>query len=280
MANFCRGDCRAGLAPSQLTLEIVEDAEVDLLRLQRCMDSYRRFGFKLALDDFGASNSACRAWLLEPDAVKAARTPAASRLVAPAARDALPRAVNILHAAGCQVIAEGVDTARHAELAGQAGCDGRKAAGWARCTAGRRPPVPKSARRLTAMGAPAAFWHAVAMVFRLPPGRARAARKRQVMTSRFLSATMCWSSPAGKNSGPEHWQSRWQDAHPTWQRVQQADWLTPSRADWVATLDAAVADRPVLLVRTAWAAPPAHWAAQRQTALHGWPPPGWWPGRH
>jgi predicted alpha/beta hydrolase family esterase len=33
--------------------------------------------------------------------------------------------------------------------------------------------------------------------------------------------------PGWQNSGPEHWQSRWQAAHPHWRRVEQADWLHP-----------------------------------------------------
>ena len=99
---FAEAIAELGLRPSQLTLEIVEDAEVDLLRLQRCMDSYRRFGFKLALDDFGASElSLPRVWLLEPDAVKLHERLLHRALSHPAARDALPRAVDILHAAGC-----------------------------------------------------------------------------------------------------------------------------------------------------------------------------------
>ena len=60
------------------------------------------------------------------------------------------------------------------------------------------------------------------------------------MTSPIFERYHVLVVPGWQNSGPEHWQSRWQDAHPAWQRVQQADWLTPSRADWVATLDAAV----------------------------------------
>ena len=50
------------------------------------------------------------------------------------------------------------------------------------------------------------------------------------MTSPIFERYHVLVVPGWQNSGPEHWQSRWQDAHPAWQRVQQADWLTPSRA--------------------------------------------------
>jgi predicted alpha/beta hydrolase family esterase len=117
------------------------------------------------------------------------------------------------------------------------------------------------------------------------------------MTSPIFERYHVLVVPGWQNSGPEHWQSRWQDAHPAWQRVQQADWLTPSRADWVATLDDAVraADRPVLLVAhslgcilTAWWAAHTRHAAKVRGALlvapgdverpdlaaqiHGWAP--------
>lgn len=71
------------------------------------------------------------------------------------------------------------------------------------------------------------------------------------MTSPIFERYHVLVVPGWQNSGPEHWQSRWQDAHPAWQRVQQADWLTPSRADWVATLDAAAR------VVAAWLVAPA-----------------------
>ena len=46
--------------------------------------------------------------------------------------------------------------------------------------------------------------------------------------------------PGWKNSGPEHWQSRWADALPHAIRVQQRDWEQPSCAEWTAAVAAEV----------------------------------------
>lgn len=46
--------------------------------------------------------------------------------------------------------------------------------------------------------------------------------------------------PGLYDSGPEHWQSYWERSDPRMLRLQQRDWVTPDRAEWVATLDAAV----------------------------------------
>ncbi|PLX37193.1 MAG: alpha/beta hydrolase [Hyphomicrobiales bacterium] len=48
----------------------------------------------------------------------------------------------------------------------------------------------------------------------------------------------------------DHWQARWEDKLSTARRVEQADWHTPDREDWVARLVAEVeaATRPVVLV--------------------------------
>lgn len=56
--------------------------------------------------------------------------------------------------------------------------------------------------------------------------------------------------PGLGNSGPDHWQTRWERKLPTAQRVEQDDWDTPVRADWVERIAAAVgkATRPVVLV--------------------------------
>jgi predicted alpha/beta hydrolase family esterase len=56
--------------------------------------------------------------------------------------------------------------------------------------------------------------------------------------------------PGWHNSGPDHWQSRWQARLPTARRVEQRDWLHPDRDAWVAALGLAVSTcrRPVVLV--------------------------------
>ena len=42
--------------------------------------------------------------------------------------------------------------------------------------------------------------------------------------------------PGWQNSGPGHWQSRWENLH-GYRRVEQDDWLWPKRGDWMARLD-------------------------------------------
>lgn len=69
--------------------------------------------------------------------------------------------------------------------------------------------------------------------------------------------------PGWQNSGPEHWQSRWERRHGD-RRVQQREWFTPKCADWVAALDAAVAAAPgdvVLVAHSLGCMLTVHWAA-------------------
>lgn len=55
--------------------------------------------------------------------------------------------------------------------------------------------------------------------------------------------------PGWQNSGPEHWQSRWETRH-GYRRVDQHDWMTPKRGDWIARLEDVIlgTDGPVVLV--------------------------------
>jgi uncharacterized protein len=75
--------------------------------------------------------------------------------------------------------------------------------------------------------------------------------------------------PGWLDSGPTHWQTRWEALH-GFQRVQQADWLWPRRGDWMARLEEVLLaeERPALLVAhslgcqlvAAWAAHSQHTA--------------------
>jgi uncharacterized protein len=75
--------------------------------------------------------------------------------------------------------------------------------------------------------------------------------------------------PGWQDSGPGHWQSRWEALH-GYERVQQDDWLTPRRGDWLARLDEVLLadERAALLVAhslgcqlvAAWAAHSRHTA--------------------
>ena len=68
--------------------------------------------------------------------------------------------------------------------------------------------------------------------------------------------------PGLYNSGPEHWQTRWERGHPEFRRVIQNEWARAECADWVATLQGAVAETPdaVLVAHSSACALVAHWA--------------------
>lgn len=56
--------------------------------------------------------------------------------------------------------------------------------------------------------------------------------------------------PGWSGSGPDHWQTRWEEKLSTARRIEQDDWHTPKRDAWSARIAAIVqeASRPVLLV--------------------------------
>lgn len=56
--------------------------------------------------------------------------------------------------------------------------------------------------------------------------------------------------PGHDNSGPAHWQSRWQTKLATARRVEQRDWSLPKRDEWVDKVAEALADakKPIVVV--------------------------------
>ncbi|EJT84512.1 hypothetical protein PPS11_21619 [Pseudomonas putida S11] len=76
--------------------------------------------------------------------------------------------------------------------------------------------------------------------------------------------------PGWQGSPDNHWQSHWQRTLPNSVRVEQHDWLTPQRQDWVQALEQAIAAErsPVILIaHSLGCITVAHWAAQASPAL-------------
>jgi len=78
--------------------------------------------------------------------------------------------------------------------------------------------------------------------------------------------------PGLYDSGPDHWQSHWERTLPDVARVTQRDWETPDRAEWVATLERAVAEHGpdvVLVGHSTGCALIAFWAASTARSVRG-----------
>jgi uncharacterized protein len=70
------------------------------------------------------------------------------------------------------------------------------------------------------------------------------------------------------NSDDAHWQTVWESQLPNAKRVQQKNWESPDRADWVSTLDDAIAvsEGPVILAAHSLGCALTVWWASEQAA--------------
>ena len=78
--------------------------------------------------------------------------------------------------------------------------------------------------------------------------------------------------PGYDNSGPEHWQSLWERAHPDYRRVPQRSWTDPVCGEWVAALDEAIGAAgapPVLVAHSLGCLAVAHLALRHPRPIHG-----------
>jgi predicted alpha/beta hydrolase family esterase len=71
--------------------------------------------------------------------------------------------------------------------------------------------------------------------------------------------------PGLGSSGPDHWQTHFERQNPDFIRVQQRDWDAPDCAEWVDTLEKALAgedlSQVVLIAHSLGCVTVAHWAA-------------------
>ncbi len=77
--------------------------------------------------------------------------------------------------------------------------------------------------------------------------------------------------PGIGNSGPQHWQTYWEQANPSFERVQQRDWDNPNCEEWGAALEAAVkrkgSDDVIIVAHSLACLVVAHWAARPHTLI-------------
>jgi uncharacterized protein len=78
--------------------------------------------------------------------------------------------------------------------------------------------------------------------------------------------------PGLDNSGPEHWQSIWENENPDFKRVLQREWKSPDRLEWVAALHREISSSPVpatLVAHSSACALVAHWASVHSGPVRG-----------
>lgn len=102
---------RFGLPPERIVVEILEKEIEDEDLLAHAVADYKKKGFLVALDDFGAGQSNFdRIWRLKPDIVKLDRSLVANAVKNRRAGRIFPSLVALLHEAGSLVLVEGIET--------------------------------------------------------------------------------------------------------------------------------------------------------------------------
>lgn len=79
--------------------------------------------------------------------------------------------------------------------------------------------------------------------------------------------------PGYGNSGPEHWQTYFENSGEHFSRIVQQDWETPTCSDWVETIDEKVMSfdptTVVLIGHSLGCTTIAHWATKYQRSIKG-----------
>ena len=79
--------------------------------------------------------------------------------------------------------------------------------------------------------------------------------------------------PGLGNSGPEHWQTYFENSGSNFHRVEQTNWDAPTCADWIAAIDNKISEfdpaTVVLIGHSLGCATIAHWAKTYQRTIKG-----------
>ena len=102
-----------GLAPNRVVIELTEHLPIhDYALMRQAVAHYQSMEFQVALDDLGAGHSSLRHWAeLRPDFVKLDRHFVSGIDRDPGKREFLRSILDVSRSLGCQLIAEGIETA-------------------------------------------------------------------------------------------------------------------------------------------------------------------------
>jgi EAL domain-containing protein (putative c-di-GMP-specific phosphodiesterase class I)/GGDEF domain-containing protein len=125
IAGLIKGLAKAGLAPSDVCVEITEGGDTSGFEgLMPAVEQLRRRGFRIAIDDFGTGYSGLQSlYNLQPEYVKIDRF-----FISGLERDGrkrlfVSRVVELAHILGSKVVAEGVERVEELHACRDAGCD-------------------------------------------------------------------------------------------------------------------------------------------------------------
>ena len=112
----------SGVTPGRVVIEVLAARQDTPLALIDSVDRLRRYGFLIALDDFGSGlTNLGRVWDLRPDVVKLDRELIWKAVSSYRNARSLLRLVDLLHDVGTFIVVEGIETEEQARLA--ADCD-------------------------------------------------------------------------------------------------------------------------------------------------------------
>lgn len=116
----------SGIDPKRLTIEILESVYLDRMGdvVRWTIDELNELGVTIALDDFGTGHASVSGLLeIRPDILKIDRHFIQPVVEEQAARPLVKSIIGIGKGLGMRVVAEGVETERHAWLLSEMGCD-------------------------------------------------------------------------------------------------------------------------------------------------------------
>jgi len=110
--------------PNRIVIEVLESTIDDEHQLEQTIHEYKKMGFLIAIDDFGAGQSNFeRIWRMKPDIVKLDRSMIQKAGIDPSVKSLIKGITSMLHNCKCIVLAEGVETENEAIAAMEGGVD-------------------------------------------------------------------------------------------------------------------------------------------------------------